>query len=152
MANENAAQNQEPQNAHLTPEMASAVIAHAYTVNEKFRSKFDEDPKAVLEMIAEKSGSSLPDDLEIVVCRNTGNDWYLPLPCYEELEEKELSDEEMAQLSGGIAGVAGPIAGFVALFGTIAAVTVAVGTLVAGAVVGGVYATHRPDPEDIIEE
>ena len=82
-------------------ETAAATIAARCYQDAAFAEKLRANPRAVIE---ELCGRKLPESLTIEVHENDGRTWHVPLP--DETSGKELSDDQLGKLSGGISAVA----------------------------------------------
>ena len=76
---------------------AENKLSEKATQDADFKAKLISDPKAV---IAEETGTQLPDNLEITVLEESANQYYLVLPL-EAQESEELSEEALEPISGG---------------------------------------------------
>ena len=81
-------------------ETAAATIAARCYQDAAFAKKLREDPRAAIE---ELCGKKLPESLVIEVHENDGRTWHVPLP--DGTSGKELSDDQLGKLSGGISAV-----------------------------------------------
>jgi len=73
------------------------LVAKAWT-DDQLRSRLLSDPSAVLQ----ENGFPIPPGVQIKVIENTDKMVYLPLPARPSKEE--LSEEDLAQVAGGIRG------------------------------------------------
>ncbi len=101
-------------------ETAAAVVAQKYRKDEDFSSRLQADPKGALE---EMAGSKLPEGMKVQLHYNDDKRWVIPIPSREQVEqvrplmrEGSIPDEELHQVSGGIAtvialGIAGAVIG-----------------------------------------
>ena len=81
-------------------ETAAATIAARCYQDAAFAEKLRADPRAAIE---ELCGKKLPESLVIEVHENDGRTWHVPLP--DGTSGKELSDDQLGKLSGGISAV-----------------------------------------------
>ena len=85
----------------ITNEMAAAIIADKCRADQDFFRCMQADCKTALSSL---SGVSLTDDLNVSVVRNAPGRVHVVLPDYEsqkDVQRSHLSDEQMAQVSGG---------------------------------------------------
>jgi len=62
--------------------------------DESFRDEFKRDPKAAMRV----QGVEIPDDVDVEVVESTAHKMYVVMP---PLQTGELSDEQLASVSGG---------------------------------------------------
>ncbi len=82
-----------------TYESIAALAAERCYKDASFRKAFQADPKGMVETMI---GESLPEDVEIIACRNDEKHWYIPVPTLE--DDAELSEEELTDVSAGCPG------------------------------------------------
>ncbi len=85
-----------PEQKAVMPEVIAAQVAERCYKDADFRKRFMSDPKKTLE---QESGAKLPDELNIVVCKNADGTWHIPVP--GSAGDKQLSDVEMEKISAG---------------------------------------------------
>ncbi len=78
------------------PEVIAAQVAERCYKDADFCKRFIDNPKKTLE---HESGAKLPDELNIVVCKNANGTWHIPVP--GNTGERQLSDVEMEKISAG---------------------------------------------------
>jgi Nitrile hydratase, alpha chain len=80
--------------ARTRSELEAQIVARAWA-DEGFRERLRADPHAAL---AEETGVSVPESIEIEVLEETPEKGYLVIP----LNRAAISDEQLEDLSGGM--------------------------------------------------
>ncbi len=140
-----------------TREMLAACIGNRCYYDQKFRERFQKDPKGCLETMVndklqEDTGGKVDavslEGIDIKLLRNSGDTWHIPLPS-KEARNHEISEADLEKVSAGEVLFATSVTGSIVWFnvtGIIAAAAIAgvAATLVTGGVVAGaVVAANR---------
>ena len=113
-------------------EIMAVVFGNVCRTDAAFRAQLKDDPKRKLADLLQTDVDTIPK-LQVHIAQNTADTVHVPLPCYQALslsDEMPLSDDALAEISGGEII-------FSVIFGALVAVGVGVGATsvgIAGAV------------------
>jgi len=91
-----------PNNITISRKDVKDIIVMAELKSEEFRESLLANPKLALERAL---GTTLPEDLEVVLLQETENKVYIVLPTQIPSETSELTDAELEEVAGGFFGV-----------------------------------------------